>query len=79
MNKTKFINKVSNDIMKEKFWEGYSPKMILKYAKKTVPQNKIEKRILQRIACVVGGWIKMKKEKFKNDNLVNLLSRLKSK
>jgi len=77
MNKKKLIKKLSEEIIQEKYSEWFSEIQILEYIKSFEPKNPIEKRILQRIACIVWWYLKMQKEWFKNNKLDYLLSILK--
>ena len=73
MSKKKMIIKMSDEILREKYKEWLTDRKVLNYIKKIIPKNDIEKKILQRMACIVGGSMKLKKKLFINEKLTNLL------
>lgn len=77
MWKKKMIRQFVKQIIKEKYDEWLSDIEVFEYIKSLEPKNNIEKRTLQSMACIIGGYIKMNKWEFINDKLYSLLSYLK--
>lgn len=75
--KKKVIADVSNQIIKEMYGKGMTEQQILFEIKTMIPANPIEKRILQRVACIVGGFLKIQDWKIRNQKIEYLLSCLK--
>ena len=78
-SKKKFIENLSNEIIKEKVIEWLSIEDIITFFKKQEPKNQIEKRTIQRSICILWGFLLMKKGEFKNKRLTDLLSYLQVK
>jgi hypothetical protein len=56
MSKTKIIKQVSGEILKEFNIFKHTEKHIVKKLKKlqeTIPKNNTEKRIIQRVSCII--------------------------
>jgi len=77
MEKKRFIIEFSNIMIRDFYAEWLSETEILFKVKMMTPNNPIEKRILQRVACLVGWFIKIQEWKFVNQKLEHLLSLLR--
>jgi hypothetical protein len=75
----KFIENLSNEIIKDKISEWLSIEDIIAFFKEQEPKNSIEKRVIQRSICILWGFLLMKNGKFKNIRLTDLLSYLQIK
>jgi hypothetical protein len=79
MTKTKIINLVSKTFLSEMnvYWK--TEKQIIKKLKKfqeTKAKTYIEKRVMQKVSCIVWWYLKIKQWLIKNEKIEILLSNL---